>query len=719
MTEPPGPGPDLDVQELSDLNKVLEQMGPEAAEGMAGLGLEPPKEEFVRGDQAAPGYHESGEQVDLSPTELVDLAEDLMGILDMYDEAMTGRVDREREIEVYYALADDPIHGGTTSDAEHLVSELMMTQVDQATARIVENITATKPLIKADPVVRRADEEQMRTAKEFAAATERFLNNYGKDEMQLDRKLPIAIHRACKVGTAVLHQKWVERTINEEFWTQTGEHTQNSHKVGGIEVEMPHNEDVVVYPINKANWQECTIVGHRSYLTTAEWRAYAMGTLNLTAEETLAMEIDQPQEQDDRTSRSRPWAAEAYFGVKRSEELQESIGQIGVTNLYVRLPVAGRFQIEPLNIILNERHRKILFISKNRHFRNTIPYHPIRYKVVDNYCWGIGVGDEIVYAQAADSALRNLQMDNIMSGAFHLVQVRAGTMADILLDRPLPGQVVPVDNPGEDIVVQQMGGTATGIDEAIDRNRFFAREATGLSPVMSGQGDPTMKSGAGTGSTMALIEQAGKKFGQVDRNMRTDLSDAFEFTLELVTQYATDGLFYRYVSDEDAGLVEMVKYLPARGMLRENLRIWAMAPNAASSHEGRRSSMLVAWQFLNQHYTLMLQMGEEIMGATNPMGWERYKERSLRFLDVLGRQITEYQDVPGLTAEMPEFPEMTSADQQLNELLGQNQELQQQLQSMQQQQQMAMQQPGAPPGAPTGPQPAPAMPQAVPGGGFG
>ena len=128
--------------------------------------------------------------------------------------------------------------------------------------------------------------------------------------------------------------------------------------------------------------------------------------------------------------------------------------------------------------------------------------------------------------------------------------------------------------------------------------------------------------------------------------------------------------------------------------------------------------MLVAWQFLNQHYTLMLQMGDPIIGQTNPTGWERYKERALRFLDVLGRQITEYQDVPGLTAEMPEFPAPTTMDQQMAEIMQQNEQLQGQLEKMQQEQ-MAMQQPPGPPGMPPGPGGPPGiMPTGAPGGGF-
>ncbi len=711
---PPGEG-----TEMENLAQALGAMGEGAIDLDQMLGEEIPEEKFTRGDQSPAGYYKAGNQIEMDPVAKETFAQTILEMLDLYDSAMAGRWEREREIETYYALAGDPISGGTTSDAEHIVSELLLSQVDQATARIVENVVATEPLIKADPVVTSADEDQMERAKKFAKATQRFLNSFGKYEMRMDRKLPIAIHRACKVGTAVLHQKWVENKVNEEYWGMDGDHHKEEHTVGTVELVMPRNRDVIVYPIENADWQDSVICGHRAYLTKPEWRDYAVNTLGLTEDEALELEISSPQGEEHNRG-SRPFPEEAYFGAKRDERLEELVGQVVVTNLYINLPLPGEFEAKKLNVILNETHRKIIFISENRQFRNTIPYHPLRYKIVDDFAWGLGVGDEVVYNQATDSALRNLQIDNIMSGAFHLVQVRAGTMADVLLDRPLPGQVVPVDNPGEDIHIQQMGGTATGIDEAVDRNRFYARESTGLAPVLGGQGDPTMKSGAGTGSTMALIEQAGKKFGMVDRTMRADLSDAYVFTLELVTQYASDGLFYRYVSDEDAELVQKIKYMPSRGLLLDNIRIWAQAPNAATSHEGRRQGYMVAWQFLNQHYQLILQAGAPIFMQTNPTGWQRYSERVIEFLDFMGKAITEHQDLPGVVAEMPDFPELTEPDQQMAELTqaleemgGQLEQAQMQIQEMQQPPMpmgpggppMPMGPGGPPPGGPPGPPP--------------
>ena len=698
MTEPPfppaPPGPEpLPPQtglaalseQIPDLGSVFER--PE----------EPSDEDAVRGDQPLPGDPE--EQIELDDREQGQFCQELLTLLELYDIAQAGRNEREEEIEGYYALSDSPLSGGTTSDAEHIISEMTMSQVDQATARIVENVMATEPLMQVDPVVKTADPEQMDVAKELAEATQRFLNSFAMSDMKLDRKLPIAIHRTVKVGTAVLHPKWVRRSLYEKYWDVEGKEQTIDKETGGIDVEIPNNRHVIVYPPNKGDWQDCTMVGHRTYMSIAEWRTYATNVLDMTRDEAETIEISpQSEELDPRTS--HPEREDAYFGIKKDQDLEDRTGHIQITQLYVNMPIPGEFEPRRMHVILSEPRKRILFLSENRHHKKRIPYFPIRYKVVDDMAWGLGLGDEIVYCQAADSAMRNLQMDNLMSGAYHIVQVKAGTMADVLLDRPLPGQVVATDNPGEDMVITPMGGKAEGLEEAVQDNRFRAREASGLAPVLGGQGDPIMKSGAGTGSTVALIEQAGKKFGHVDRTIREDFDQFAGFVLEMVTQYGTEGLFYQHVSEEDAQVVELLLYEPLRGPVEENLRVRVQAPNAATSKEGRKSTYMVAWQFINQHYQMLLQLGEPVMMQSNPGGWQQYKEEVLGYLDVVAKAIIQHQDLPGLVDEMPPFPELTPQDQIINDLQMQLQQMQEQMMQMQQMAEQAGMSPegaGAPP----------------------
>jgi len=644
----------------------------------------------VREDQILQGQQPDEDPFDLDDTQLEMLARDTIGVLELYDDAMNLRWQREDEIEAAYALAAEPLHGGTTADAEHIPSEFLMSQVDQAVARIEENLLGARPLIKVDPVMREGEEEAVLFTKKFAQSTERFMNSFMMHDSKLEKKLPLIAHRCVKVGTTVIHPWWQGRRRTQRYWGNDGEVLTKQKHTGSIEIDLPPNRHIICWPPNKVDWQECSYVGHRFFLTEAEFRTFGRNQLELN-EEKIEEVLGRSPDED--------YAGGAKIaneqGIRESEELDQKIGKVKLTQLYFYMTLPDQDEPRSGYMILHEETQQILLLDKNRFWNELFPYFPVRYKVMDEASWGMGMGDELISIHSQDAALRNLQMDNLMSGAFNLIQVTAGSMADVLIDRPLPGQMVPVDKPGEDIVATPMGGKADGIDDTIQQNRFFGREATGLAPVLGGQGDPTMKSGAGTGSTLALIEQAGKKFGAVDRKMRMDLSDFFSFCLDMVTQYAQDGLYYKYVSDEDAHRIELYKYEPIRGIVDDNFRVFASAPNAATSKEGRHQSLMVWWQFMNQHNQLMMEMAGSIFAEQNPAGYQEWMEKTVRFMDWVVHQIAHTQEIPGMASLMPELPDETPVQEKMNALMAQLQEAQQQLEQMmmekQQQEQMAMQ----------------------------
>ena len=670
----------------------------------------------VRDGQTIPGTQPEGNPFDLSDDQKTQLCQDTIDMLDLYDSALYNRWEREEEIEAAYALASDPIHGGVTADAEHLISEFLMSQVDQAGARIEENLLGARPLIKVDPIVKDGEVDEMTFVQKFARSTENFLNAFCLHDMKLEKKLPIISHRTVKTGTCILHPKWISRRKTARYFGNNGEVETEQTSSGSIEVDLPPNRHVICWPPDKVDWQECSYVGHRFFLTEAEFKTYARRELDLDDETILQILTRSPEE--DYRGQAR---TQSQTGIRPADELDRKVGSIKLTQLYFYITLPDQEEPHSGYMILHEDTRQILLIDKNRYWKEVIPYFPVRYKVADESAWGTGIGDEVIYIQAQDTALRNLQMDNLMSGAFNIYQVAAGTMADVMLDRPLPGQMVPVDKPGEDIVSTPMGGKAAGIDETVTQNRFFGREATGLAPVLGGQGDPTMKSGAGTGSTLALIEQAGKKFGAVDRRMRADLSDFFTFVLELVTQYAQDGLYYKWASDEDAHRIELFKYEPLRGILDDNLRVFASAPNAATSKEGRHQSLMVFWQFINQHNQLMMELAAQVFAKENPTGYKRWLEQTLRFMDELVHDIAHSQEVPGLASLMPHLPEVTPIDTQMNALMQQLQEAQQKIEQMtmeqQQAQMMQQQQQQGAGGLGGGPMPPGGPPNGMPPGG--
>src|SRR6185503_13566018 len=68
---------------------------------------------------------------------------------------------------------------------------------------------------------------------------------------------------------------------------------------------------------------------------------------------------------------------------------------------------------EKFQVFVHEGLREVLWIDCNRLHSQKHPYFPIRYKKVDGSAWGMGLGHEIAYCQAADTTFRNLELDNL------------------------------------------------------------------------------------------------------------------------------------------------------------------------------------------------------------------------------------------------------------------------------------------------------------------
>jgi hypothetical protein len=633
-----------------------------------------------------------GAGIKLSEEEKSLLASECLEMIDAYESASRKRLSVEEEIEQHYRLRPDPSHGGMTSDSTLMASELLMSMVDQAHARLVENILSAEPLPRAKPLVTEDSDRDMADARaDVARSTENFLHAYTMDEVRLRRLLPLAIRRAAKVGTGVLFLEWRKRERKKSWWTQAGDKKTETVNEDGVECRLVPNRDVIAYPPNEPDWQKLDLVGHRMFLSLSRWRRYAK-SLGLDDEMRSSVEGQKVQGEEMPNT--------GFPSDERDPALDQKIGRIQVTQLYMTW-VREDGEGQRLLVILSEEIRKVLAVYENTSHEQLHPYYPLRYKKDDEGSWGTGIGHEVLYCQSADVALRNLLLDNLSAGAYWFWQVKQGSTAEVLFDRPSPGQRLMVDEIDQDIKPTPAGGKAEGIDEAMADNRYRAREASGLPPVLGGQGDPTLKSGGGTGSTIALIEQAGKKWGEVDRSFREDLSDLFFGIYALVHQHAPEGTLYRFASKDDASLLTITRFQPERGKPASDLfRISVEAPNAATSKEARRHSLLTWWQFLNQHSQLALQYAAQSLGATNPAGFQEYQLQVLEMMDWTARQVALQQDLPDVASHLPKLPDPDDIRlQQINAIMQQLAQAQQQVEqlAMQNQQLMAAVQGGGMP----------------------
>lgn len=645
--------------------------------------------------QKVPG---TGEDVSLRLSEDHEkaLARELCDLLLNHDQMMTERWERDKKVEDAYALMVDTTRTGTYPGAAMMASEMTMSAVDQANARISSAILNTAPIMEVNPIESSTFRGDM--AVEVAGAAEDFLENYSRDVIKIEDLIPMITLRCTKIGTAVSYITWKDDKQEYKAYNRKGKIEKVKRDRSRITATLLRNQDVVFWPPWVHDWQDdYEVVGHRSQLTISQFRLKAK---ELGLDEDCQEEIEKFSA-NAALSEDRNRALERE-GIDGSVAQQEK-GLVQLTELWCyRLLPDGEMPVR-FQVFLHEGLRKLLWIDYNRFHSQKHPYFPTRYKKVDGSAWGTGLGHEIAYCQAADDAFRNLELDNLMSLAFVIMGLKAGTTADALMDRPYPGMRVATEDPSGDIVPISMAPAGSGALEllytAIGANNQRKTDASGLASVLAGQGDPTMKSGAGTGSTMALIEQAGKKFGHVDQSIRSDLTPMFAFFLDLIAQFAAEGVLYTKTSDENAQTLSMLKFIPLQGNVSDNFRIRAHSASAAQNKEMTKQNMLVAHNFILQQVQSMLPLAQQYFQATNPEGLNAYMKDWLDTLEYLGDKILEHQEVPGLKDILPTVEDPTPQDQKINELQQQLQQATAQLQQIQQQAAMAQQPPQA---APTG-----------------
>lgn len=663
-----------------------------------------------------PGTGESP-GLELSESDTDDLVRELCDIVDREQRAKEPLMAAEQDIRDAYRMARGEGPSSGASSDEQMVSEFMMVQVDQITARLVTNITSVDPLVKVDPVKGSSYDDP--NINDLATKSQNFLCQYTHNDMDFRHLLPQTVHRAVKVGTAVLRIAWKEEEVEKSFYPK-GESREKTErqKLGSVDARLFENRQVIIWPPTCLNWQrDYEVVGHESWHSRSSWKRLA-SNWKLTEEKRALIEAN-PGERDDKADE----AARGELDTQQMEGQKTVDAQFKFTELWCRLWLpAPHNRTVKFQVIIHRPTKTLCWAGLNPHFTRKHPYFPVRYKWSDLSAWGTGAGHEALNCWAVDTALWSLTMENLAAGAFSIV-IRNANSAHAVQARPVrPGMEVVSNDPTNDYIVRKMGGEAQELTTTRQENADRLKRATGTPDVAMGVGDSTMKSGAGTGSTLALIEQAGMKVRFIDQTLREDLTPIFEFIFELAAQYGDEGIFFNSVGAKDASVLERIRYTPPRGDISSVFRIQAMAPSAATSTEARRNNMMVIWGFASEAVQVMNTFATPLLQQQNPAGLARWQLAVANTLHAIMRRVLELHEVPGLMSIFPEeLPEQTPADEQINELQAELQQAYTQLQGLEQELQQLTQpqpqpgmpgqpQPGQPQPAQPAPQPMPAMP---------
>ena len=600
----------------------------------------------------------------LSSEEEDALVTELEQVLSGYQDAMRERWETERIIDDCYNLVPQKAWQGEYPGAAELVSGKIMSAVDQAQARLNGNLLSVSPFVTVQGIDSVLPQE---ISTKLAPIVEQWADTYLKRELRIERELGTILYPTCKFGTAVVRAWW--DPMNQD-----------------IDLKVLANEDVVVWPAWEMDWQRAEWAGHKTPMTVSQFRRFfgAIGTPPDLIEEIAGQEESEPEEARPTFAdlKSSGIDASNVTGIKR-------YGLITIYELWGNLILPGDETMtqRAIRLYYHSGSRRILWSRNNDQRSQLHPYNPIRYKKPSMSAWGQGIGHELAMPVAVDSMHLNLEQDTLKSSCFGINLVTSGSTAEAIFDSPSPGMKVPTEDPKGDFVHASLAdaGPLEMLAMARAANEQRAIDYSGLAAVLQGQGDPTAKSGIGTGGTMALIQEAGKKFGQIEKNIREDMVDLFLHIFEVAAQYGGAQPFMEFLAPEDGQMLStFFQNVPPNRPLHKILRLAFAAPSAADNKEVRKNELMVLYSMMQQHAALMLEkFAMPFYQQANPAGLLDYLVQWAKAVQTMGERVIESHDVTGLRGKIPEIQlQATPAEMMANQLQQQNQQLQQQLQQI-------------------------------------
>jgi hypothetical protein len=622
------------------------------------------------------------------------LAAELFEIIDGYKASTETRRKRWEDIDRAFNLMPDTERQGVGPDASQLVSEITRHDTIQAAARITNQILDADPLVGAFVIDDKAQDEETQMRLEQARDIQEFFEAYAPNEMRLNEKIPLSILQATRLGCSFFRILWEIERKTVRVRQRSGKYERKIKERGRVVWTRIHPRDMILWPLDGSDVQrDCTFVGHRTWLTPSEFRQAAMRWRLSQSEIKKSLVAGDGDTDTDGEEERRKKEVEPGHN---PHDCQIPIIEATVEHMLFE----GDDYPERLMVILDENRQKILRLYRHPFDYDRHNYIMIPYLKEDGMILPSGVGHEVIYNQAADTSLLNLYMDNLKVVANDLIVVKVDSRADQVRGNIGPGRKISTDDPEGDIRALQLGAELTQILEAIQENRGRGARNSRVTDLLSGRGDAIMKSGTGASQVQSLIQEGGRSFREIDRSIKSALSDGFMLSLLQIQQFAPNEVFYQALSDETAERMVRHRFRVPAGDLEETFRIEVQAPSAATNQEAQKQGIMLILNLAREHYQAALALIADAFGEEDPQGVKLFKQKVAIFTNELFNMSVRLEDVPGLRA--PEMMEPTDMQQVANRLTQQLGELQQQLEQLTQKNQQLEMQLQAPP-APQGP----------------
>ena len=478
--------------------------------------------------------------------------------------------------------------------------------------RILDVIWSQKKLIAVRPA-----KENMR---ELSEKLEDAFDWWQKHIAGLRRKLTDVILQAVKFGTSHLKLEYTRQKRTVVRYASMAEQLnpmvktykdKNGNKLvkdvqtiyEGPQVIPISREDMVISP-DSPEIKKSALVGNRFYLRPAEFNLRVdTGVYPISEEErekVLARGDDLgPDEYDD--------AKKNRMQLENRETSAISDDPLECYEVWVYFDVDEDGEEDSIVLSVHPASKVILKAKYNHLHYGFRPYLDITPNPVEFRHDGNGLCKALEQTQLETDAIHNQRRDRMdfINGPIFLRRINSVEGKWNLY----PGAVVDVQDIEDSVRELKISDAYPSTEREEDRLIQYGMNLAGVSAGVMGQQTAERPVAR---DTLALIQEANKKFKTQIENIRAAITEMAYMIIEMFAQYQPE---FRYKSDKGGEVVEDVLNFPAQ-LIRDSFIVDLSASSEVLNTEVKREIDLVLYQMNSDYMTKLAGMAQLV---TNPM----------------------------------------------------------------------------------------------------
>jgi len=445
---------------------------------------------------------------------------------------------------------------------------------------------------------------------EKAKVLSKYFNIISKSptDLNLNSKNDVMHYEADTLGTCYVKYPYVKRTWN--FVTEDTGGAEKPVEVtshDGLDI-ITYSEESVFFPVG------CTDLQNAPWVAFID--SYFEHDLKMLEDDGIFLDVDRVIESEIGDS--------SYFRENKDRDSERLGMEVDVDGLYDVAEVYAFWDVngdgKPEDIIVNIHLSSGTVLSEQYNKIGRRPFGAMKYMFVPYQMPGRGVCQMVEHMQDEADTVHNMRIDNNKFANQNVLQIKNGS--DLKPNETVyPGKIFPVDTVG-DVAPLQLGKMEYASVTEENLATTYAQRASGVSEIMAGFADSTLKSRDTFGGQQLRLQQGKGMFSAiVDNKIR------FYDEMGLIMYYQL--IHHREevmekerkimrMPDEDLAILEEALNIPI-DQIPLKLQFQVRTRNIEETKDVQRNNMLMFSQLLDQYTQTALQASMMLNNPQQPL----------------------------------------------------------------------------------------------------